>query len=166
MAKLNVTGMEQTIKSLEQMGEHIGPVADAMLTAAGREVVKGWQYSAAKNKHFRTGALYDSIKMTPPKTARGERVVIVTPAGIDKYNRRKPVRNAEKGFVLNYGRDNMPGSHWVDEGDEMAEGPAVNAMETVFDDFIQTGEAPKDANAAAGPWVAGRSPGAATFHQE
>lgn len=166
MAKLNVTGIEQTIKSLEQMGEHIGPVADAMLTAAGKEVVKGWQFSAAKNNHFRTGAMYDSIKMTPPKTAKGERVVIVSPTGTDKHNRRKAVRNEEKGFVLNYGRENMPGSHWADEGDEMSEGPAVNAMETVFDDFIQTGKTPNGTATASGPWVVGRPSGAATFHQE
>lgn len=168
MAKLNVTGMQQTIKSLEQMGEHIGPVADAMLNVAGKLVAEGWQYSIIKHEHYRTNALYKSIKASRPKTVKGIRQVTISPRGTDKYERTKPVRNAEKGFVLNYGRRNMKGSHWAEEASEETEEPAIEAMENVFDDWLWTEKLP-EANADWADsiaWVSSGNVGTATFHQE
>lgn len=168
MAKLNVTGIEQTIKSLEQMGEHIGPVADAMLTVAGKLVAEGWQYSVIKHGHYRNHTLYKSIKPSKPKLVKGVKQVTVFPRGTDKIDRKTPVRNAEKGFVLNYGRRNLPASHWAEEATETTEEPAVEAMENVFDDWIWTGKLPD----AKGDWadqiayVSGGTAGTATFHQE
>lgn len=166
MAKLNVTGMEQTIKSMEKMGQNVGPVVNDMLIAAGEVVAEGWRFSIAQHKHIQTGALFGSIKATPPKTVRGEKTVIVSPTGTDKYNRRKAVRNAEKGFVQNYGRNNMPGSHWADEADEKSASPAIDAMENVWDEFLQSGDAPKSNGIGNTPWMAGGITGAATYHQE
>lgn len=165
MARFDVTGMQDTIRELNRLGEEIGPTADAMLHAGGEVMVQGWQYQAAKHGHIRTGAMYDSIKQSSPKTIKGVRQITVYPMGTDSYNRRKPVRNAEKGFVLNYGWSRRAGSHWAEEAEETSAEPAVDAMENVMDKFIQSigGEG---AGGAAMPWQSGGFTGGATFHQE
>lgn len=168
MARFDVTGMEQTIKSMAQMGESVGPVADAMLHTAGKLVVEGWQYSLAKHGHVNTGALYDSIKASKPKTIGGVRAIIISPRGTDKKDRIKPVRNAQKGSVLNYGRRNMAASHWAEEATKITEEPAIEAMENLWDDWIWQGTLPAagDDWAESIAWVSSDSQiGAATFHQ-
>lgn len=165
MARFDVTGMQETIRDLIRMGEGVGPTADAMLDAAGSVMVQGWQFQAAKHGHIRTGAMYDSIKQSSPKTIKGVRQITVYPMGTDSYNRRKPVRNAEKGFVLNYGWSRRAGSHWAEEAEETSAEPAVDAMENVMDKFIQS-IGGQQAGGAAAPWQSGGLTGGATFHQE
>lgn len=165
MARFDVTGMQDVIRSLAQMGENIGPTADAMLHAAGEVVVQGWQFAAAKHQHIQTGAMYDSIKASKPKTRGDVRSIFVTPTGTDSYNRRKAVRNAEKGFVLNYGRNNMAASHWADEADETSEAPAQSAMLNVYDEFLESGKTPATESGNASPWSSGGVIGTATYHQ-
>lgn len=163
MARFDVTGMEQAIKSLEKLGDGAAPVADAMLHAAGSVMVEGWQYSAAKHRHIRTGAMYDSIKATKPKIISGVRTIYVYPQGTDKQDRNKPVRNAEKAFVLNYGRNNMDADHWAEEAEDVSEAPAQEAMENVFDGFLLSGNVPPAAG--NGAYRSSGPIGAATFHQ-
>lgn len=148
MAKFNVTGLEERIRELDRMGQATGPVADAMLTVAGKLVAEGWQYSVLQHGHFDTGALFGSIKPSRPRTKGGIREITVSPRGTDSKD-RTPVRNAEKGFVLNYGRRNMAGSHWAEDATEMSEGPAIEAMENLFDDWIWTGNVPD----SGGDWA-------------
>lgn len=165
MARFDVTGMQDTIRELNRLGEGIGPTADAMLHAGGEVMVQGWQYQAAKHGHIRTGAMYDSIKQSKPRTLKGVRQITVYPMGTDSYNRRKPVRNAEKGFVLNYGWGRKAGTHWAEEAEETSAEPAVDAMETVMDRFIQSGEN-QSASGTEAPWKSGGFTGGATYHQE
>lgn len=165
MARLDVTGMGDVIRSLAKMDENIGPAADAMLNAAGEVVVHGWQFAAAKRRHIQTGSMYDSIKASKPITKGDVRSIFVTPTGTDKHNRRKAVRNAEKGFVLNYGRNNMEASHWADEADEISEAPAQNAMLNVYDEFLKSGNAPEAGYGSTHTWRSGGEIGTATYHQ-
>lgn len=165
MARFNVQGIEQTIQALSKMGQDEGPVADAMLGVAGKLVAEGWQQSLDQHHKRRTGALYRSIKPSNPKTVDGVRAVVVAPTGTDEKNRKKPVRNAEKGFVLNYGRKNMRGSHWAEKAIKATEGPAQQAMEKVWDAWLENGELPP-AGSAMTASVTGVSGGGATYHQE
>lgn len=167
MARFNVTGMEQTIRSMARMGENVGPVADAMLHTAGKLVVEGWRYSLAKHGHVKTGALYDSIKASKPRTIGGVRAIIISPRGTDKKDRITPVRNAEKGFVLNYGRRNMAASHWAEEATKNSEEKALEAMENIWDEWYWGGPLPTAGDDWADYvlWGSGDPIGTATFHQ-
>lgn len=162
MAKLDVTGMQEAIRELQRLGEGVSGVADEMLQAAGQVVVQGWQYGAAKHRHIRTSAMYDSIKAGKPKTVGGMRSMIVSPTGTDSQDRKKPVRNQEKAFVLHYGRNNMTGSGWVDDAEEISAEPAADAMEGVFFRFIDGQSA---ASSTASWQQQNGTPGTATFYQ-
>ena len=52
---------------------------------------------------------------------------------------RKGVRNAEKAFILHYGKSNadQPPTHFVDAVEESAEDKAVSAMENVFNNYLE-----------------------------
>lgn len=165
MARFDVTGMTETIRDLHRLGEGVGPTADAMLHAAGEVMVQGWQFQAARHGHIRTGAMYDSIKQTKPRTLKGVRQIIVYPMGKDSNGKNKPVRNAEKGFVLNYGWSRKAGTHWAEEAEENAAEPAQDAMESVMDKFIQSIGGQRSGGAAT-PWQTGGFTGGATYHQE
>ena len=162
MARLDVTGMQEAIRELQRLGEGVSGIADEMLQAAGQVVAQGWQYSAAKHGHIRTGAMYDSIKAGKPKTIGGVRSIIVSPTGTDGKDRKKPVRNQEKAYVLHFGRTNMTGSGWVNKAEETSAGPAADAMEGVFYRFIDGQSA---ASSTASWQQQNGTPGTATFYQ-
>lgn len=142
MAVFNVTGMRETIVSLHKMEKDTTAVADAMVSTAAAIVAESWRYQIAAHGHVDTGALFDSIKPGKPKNVGGNRGVVVFPRGKDKKGRTKPVTNAEKGMIANYGREHQSGTHWRDKADKAAEDPAVEAMENIFDEWLWTGNLP------------------------
>ena len=76
-----------------------------------------------------TGALAASIKASSVKGDALSKFVEVSPAGKDK----KGVNNATKGFVLQYGRSNMPARPWMTAANEKASDGVHKAMRHVWD---------------------------------
>ena len=139
MAKLSIAGMDEVAREMARMGQRTGPVADEMLTAGGAEMVKAWKKDIQMFGHVDTGAMLKAVKPTKIKTVDGDRSMDVYPLGNDKTGQKKPRRNAEKAFVLHYGRSNMPGSHFVDKVAVDGEPEANKAMEARWDEFIEKG---------------------------
>lgn len=134
MARFDVSGLDDLLADMKQMGELVGETADKMLLAGAEEVRKAWQISAEKHNHKDTGDLIKSIGYAKkPKTARDVRTIDIYPQGKD----RKGVRNAEKAFVLHYGTSSIPASHWVDDADDMSEGPVTEAYERIWDEHLK-----------------------------
>ena len=50
---------------------------------------------------------------------------------------RKGVRNAEKAFILHYGKSGQAPTRFVDAVEEAAEDKAVSAMENVFNNYLE-----------------------------
>lgn len=150
MAKLEFddAAVTQIIHALDMMGRGTTEVADAMLGAAADVVVKGWRDKIVANKHVRSGTMRDSIKASKPQDKDGARVVEVRPTGTDGKNRKTPVRNAEKAFIINYQR---PGDKWVQAAEAEAEADAQAAMRSVFDQWINSG----NTTTTAGGWSTG-----------
>lgn len=139
MAHIDVSGLREEIVRLHKMGENTGKVADAMLAVASQVVIDGYKYSIASHGHVDTGTLFDSIKSSKPKTSGGVRQITVGPRGTHSKDRYSPIANAYKGTILNSGRH---GTHWADEANKNAEGPALSAMENVFDEWLWNGTLP------------------------
>lgn len=134
MARFDTSGLDDVLNDMKHLGELTGPTADKMLMAGAEQVKKAWKASAEKHHHRDTGDMIDSIGYPrKPMTVYGVRAIDIYPQGKD----HKGVRNAEKAFILHYGTKRIPGSHWVDDADEMA-GPLVEqAMTEIWDDHLK-----------------------------
>lgn len=134
MARFDTSGIDDIIEEMKRMGELVGETADRMLMAGAEEVKKAWKQSAEMHGLRDTGAMIDSIGYPrQPKTVAGIKEIDIYPQGKD----RKGVRNAEKGFLLNYGTSRIPATHWVDDADEMSSEPVQKVMEQEFEKLLE-----------------------------
>ena len=131
-----MSGIDDIVNELTELGEGIDDIADDMLMAGAEEVKKSWQFSAAAHGLKHTGDMIDSIGYAKkPKKVGDVRQIDIYPQGKDG----KGVRNAEKAFILHYGSSSIKSTHWVDDADEMCEGEfsVQTAMEAAFDKGLQ-----------------------------
>lgn len=134
MAKLNVSGLEETIKWMEQMDELTGEMADEMLMAGAEKVREAWQTAATLHNHRVTDDMYNSIGYgRKPQNIDHVKTIEIYPRGKD----RKGVRNMEKAAILNHGARSNPGSRWVEEAEEESEETATPAMLSVFEEWMR-----------------------------
>lgn len=134
MARFDVSGIDEAIRWMEQMGEETGDMADAMLLAGAEKVREAWQNSATLHNHRLTNDMFESIGYArKPKSVEGVKTIDIYPRGKD----RKGVRNEEKAFILHYGARSNPGSLWVDDADEQSGQTVVPAMLRVFEEWLR-----------------------------
>lgn len=126
MAKLSLDGLEAVEQALLRQEENAIRAVPKMLEAGAQVVKAALEREAAKlNASGRsTGALKRSIKVSKLKKQGLEYYMDVAPSGKDSGG----VRNAEKGFVLNYGRSNMPARPWFTSAIASSEQAAAEAM--------------------------------------
>lgn len=137
MAKLMIEGMDETIKEMARMGQLTGQVADEMLLDGSAEMKTAWQNAITMFGHVDTGEMRKSIGFAKkPKSLMDTKFSDIYPQGKDK----KGVRNAEKAFILHYGKSKEDGSHFVDKAEADGEPKATAAMEARWDRFIEKGE--------------------------
>lgn len=150
MAKMELDDLavQRIIHALDMMGQSTTEMTDAMLEAGAAVVVKSWKNKIDETRHIRFGTMHKSVKATKPASKDGGRVIEVYPQGMDTKDRKTPVRNAEKAFIINYTR---PGDKWVQEAEEEAEQEAPSAMEEVLMEWLEDGTVPS----SAGGWASG-----------
>ena len=135
---LSFSGLDELLRQLEQLDGGIADAMDEMLKAGAAEVTAVWKREAEARGHVDTRDMIDSIAPTRPwKTRNDARGIAIYPQGND----RTGVRNATKAFWLNYGTERgIPGDGWVENADSRSESPAMEAMQAVYDRFIQKNE--------------------------
>lgn len=124
MAKFNVVGlddMQERMLRQEQIAEEAVP---EMLKAGGAVMQEAQKAEIRKmfRSHRSTGDLAASVIVSKIKEKNDAKMVEVYPDGKDRHG----VRNATKGFVLQYGRKNMPARPWFTAANTKA-ADAVNA---------------------------------------
>ena len=132
MARFTLTGSNELIARLQQLGDGVETAGKAILEAGAAVVVKACRASIGRNELVKTGAMLDSVASSRVKEDRDGAYVEITLRGKDK----RGVRNAEKGFILNYGSSRIKPTYWVDEARRASEGPARAAMEAAWAAFI------------------------------
>lgn len=133
MARFNTSGLDDLINDVIRLGDAGKEVGDKMLIAAAVEVKEAWKDSAQRHNLKDTGDMINSIGYPrQPKNVGDVRTIDIYPKGKD----RKGVMNAEKAFILHYGSSSIKPTHWVDEADEAAAPQVQEAMEKVFDNFM------------------------------
>ena len=137
MADFSVNGIDELAAQLKKLGQ-LGndALVEEMLEAGAEVVVDEWKKgikSAVKTKRS-TGELEASVT-----TVKGIQKIndasakTIYPAGKDS----KGVRNAEKAFILHYGKSGQPATLFVDDVENKAEDKAADAMEKIFNDFLE-----------------------------
>ena len=135
MGKLTWSGLDETYREMARAEEQCGEIAQEMLRVGGEKCVEAWRIAIGAYGHSppgeserATGEMGKSVGVKFKKKD-GKRVAEIYPLGKDSHG----VRNAEKAFVLHYGRSNMKGDHFVDEADRISEENAVPAMIEVWE---------------------------------
>lgn len=133
MASFDTSGLDDLINEMQRLGQNEGPVVDEMLDAGAAIIRDRWKDSAKEHGHIDTGAMVDSVDFPVKGNARALYRDIY-PQGKDS----KGVRNAEKAFILHYGKHNMPGSYWVDDAERKAEPEVTEKCQAIWDRFLQS----------------------------
>lgn len=140
MARFDTSGLDDTIREMRKLGEESGEAATAMLQAGAEEVKKAWRLAAEEHGLRDTGDMIESIGFArEPKDIGGIKEIDIYPQGKDRHG----VRNAEKAFILNYGRTGYDPTYWVEDADRYSEDYAIPAMQAVWDEFVATGKVPR-----------------------
>ena len=134
MARMDTSGLDDLVNEMRRLGQDIGPVADEMLDAAAAVIRDQWKAVATEHGHVDTGAMIDSVDF-PVKGNVRAMYRDIYPQGTDA----KGVKNAEKAFILHYGKHNMPGDYWVDEAEQKAGPEAVRVCQAIWDRFLKSG---------------------------
>ena len=139
MARFDTSGLDDLIRDMTRRGESSGPMAEAMVAAATVEIKAAWRESAEAHKLRKTGDMIDAIGVPGPVMKIGDAFAQdIYPQGKD----RKGVRNAEKAFILHYGKHGYEPTYWVDDADA-ASAPKVQArLEAMWADYLETGVVP------------------------
>ena len=134
MARFRTEGLDDIIDDMAAMGESTGELADEMLFAGAEEIKKAWKAAIRKHKHIDTGAMLDSVDYSRKVKQIGDiKSVDIYPQGKDK----KGVKNAEKAFILHYGTSKRPGTHFVDDADDIAAPMVENRLRNIFDNWLK-----------------------------
>lgn len=136
MAKLVMNGIDELAAELKKLGQ-LGndALVEEMLEAGAEVVVDEWKKgikSAVKTKRS-TGELEASVEASGIERVNDGSAKTIYPAGKDS----KGVRNAEKAFILHYGKSGQPATLFVDDVENKAEDKAADAMEKIFNDFLE-----------------------------
>lgn len=132
MAKFNVVGLDDVAEQMLQRAEIAEEAVPEMLKAGGAVMQEAQRAEIRTMFRSRrsTGDLAASITVSKVKDRDGGKMVEVYPDGKDRHG----VRNAEKGFVLNYGRSNMPARPWFTAANEKAADDVVSEMRRVWEE--------------------------------
>lgn len=130
MASIDTVGLDELVNQMRRLGQNVEPVENEMLDAGADIIRDQWKATATQYGHVDTGAMVDSV--VPVNGNARALYRDIYPQGTDA----KGVRNAEKAFILHYGKHNMPGTYWVDDAEDKAGPEAIAACQEIWDRFL------------------------------
>lgn len=112
MPELKYDGIKDVIKEMVELGERTGEGAHRMLRVAAERMKFEWIEMIDRYKFIASGEMREKVGYPrKPKEVEDVLSIDVYPQGKDS---KTGVRNAEKAFILHYGRSNMNATHFVD----------------------------------------------------
>ena len=133
MAKMSTKGLDEIAEDFKRLGEVAEPeFMDELLDAGAEEVKDAWDMIIREEGYVDTGEMRKSVGVAKG-TEKGPKREIY-PQGKDK----KGVRNAEKAYILHYGKSTKLGTRFVDDVERIAETKSYIAMQDVFNDYLKT----------------------------
>jgi hypothetical protein len=135
MPGIQFDGLDDLIGDLEKLADLPDEVMDGMVNAEADVVVKAHKKELEARGMRQTGQLINSVGKTGVTTKGYSHAVDVYPQG----TRDDGVRNAEVGFILEYGspKKHIPASNWMAQANEGCADEAVKAAGAVYDEFLK-----------------------------
>ena len=135
MALFEAEGFDELVADLKKNADLLDSAAPEMLQAGADVVADAWRDAIQSHGLIDTGDMLDSVAPANLVNSSTEKKIAVYPQGRD----RKGVRNAEKAFINHYGASRRKATHFGDDAETKAEGPAVEAMAAVWYEKLESG---------------------------
>lgn len=135
MALFEAEGFDELVTDLKKNADLLDSAAPEMLQAGAAVVADAWRDAIQSHGLIDTGDMLDSVAPSNLVNSSTEKKIAVYPQGRD----RKGIRNAEKAFINHYGASRRKATHFVDDAETKAEGPAVEAMAAVWYNKLESG---------------------------
>ena len=132
MADFNTSGINEQLLGLMGLVNNLGRITGKMIRAARDELIDAWKDGIQKNGFIDTGAMYSSVGGEIYNLGGEGRCTDVYPQGVDG----KGVRNAEKAFILHYGKPSMPASYFLDKVEKVGEEKANEVAQAILDEEL------------------------------
>lgn len=132
MAQFKTSGFEEVEKQFLRQSEIATKAVPLMLNAGADVLIEAQQKEVDQLfgvSQRSKGDLKKSIKKSKVTATSVNATITVAPEGKDSGG----VRNAEKGFVLNFGRSNMPAQPWMDAANAKSEDKVHDAYNEVWE---------------------------------
>lgn len=133
---IRTTGLDDLIGSFDKLMDIPDEVQEAMLNAEADVVAAAQKAKLEELGLHKTGQLKKSISRKGKIEKKGmRRYLDVYPQGI----REDGTRNAEVGFILEYGapKRGIPASGWMKNANEECSEEAVEAAADVYNKFLE-----------------------------
>lgn len=134
MPELKYDGIKDVIKEMAELGERTGEGAHRMLRVAAERMKFEWIEMIDRYKFIASGEMREKVGYPrKPKEVEDVLSIDVYPQGKDS---KTGVRNAEKAFILHYGRSNMNATHFVDHIVSSSSDEIEQLMIQTWRDFV------------------------------
>jgi hypothetical protein len=135
MAGIRFEGIDELIADLEKVTDLSGDAMESMLDAEAAVVTKAHKKELESLGLRRTGQLIASVAEGNRSQRGFSHEIDVWPQG----TRSNGVRNAEVGFILEYGapKKHLPALNWMKSANEGCEDEAVEAASDAYDKFLK-----------------------------
>ena len=141
MAKVTMKLPDDFLKDLSRLGDKFDSVAPKILEAGGKVILSQMRTNLAsvvgkdtKYESRSTGALENSLGMTPPLQDRNGEWNIRVGVGDDKDS--KGVPNALKAQLLEYGKSGQPAKPWMKPARSKGRKKAIASMKQVLEGVL------------------------------
>ena len=140
MARLKVTGLDELENKLKAIEKGLrGEAMQNMLYAGADVLINAWKGSIQQKHHYRSHAMEDNVDKTSIHTAKDGLEISVYPMGTDSHR----ISNAQKAYILNYGRhahkkgkEKIEGDKFVTDAEKTAKPQIYAAMQNALNEYI------------------------------
>lgn len=133
MPRMESAGVDNLVTSLEALYRDTDKLQEDILDDGAVIIKTHVERELFQSGHTDTGELLNSIKIKKKKSADGTKSRVIRPMGRDSKN----VSNGYKGFVVNYGKSNMPGDRFWDRAEKAAEPELQKAADTEINLYLR-----------------------------
>lgn len=144
MARMSTKGLDDIAAALKDLGEVAEEeFTNKLLDVGAEEVIDSWDMIIREMGYVESGEMRANVGVAKGTLKGPTREIypqgtVTRGKGLRGSKKKIKTRNAEKAYILHYGRKNMLGSRFVDTVDRLAEKKSYIAMQDAFNDYLKS----------------------------